>query len=129
MKVKYLVHKETREFIEVTTMCGTPMVFTSELPHMPMNADKSNDEILEYLKTENPTINFDDYEVVEFDLVQSDVIGADIRNKLSPPNNLLAMLEDYFSIANEDTKEKILVYIRKEMKQTEISIEYLKNLL
>jgi hypothetical protein len=129
MKVKYLIHKETREFVEVTTMCGTPMVFTSELPHMSMNGDTSDDEILEYLKANYPTINFDDYEVVEFDVVISGDIGADIRNKLTPPKNLVAMLEDYFSIANEDTREKLLVYIKREMEQTKTSIDYLSKLL
>jgi hypothetical protein len=123
MKVKYLVHKETKEFIEVTTMGGTPMVFTCVLPHMPMNADKSNDEILDYLKTENPTINFDDYEVVEFDLVQSGVIGADIRNKLSPIKNMIAIIE------NADVDPLHAKFLKHDIEQSKISVEYLKNLL
>lgn len=129
MKVKYLVHKETREFIEITNVCSTSIVFTSELPHMSMNADISNDKILEYVKSEHPTINFDNYEVVMFDLIETGTVGADIRNKLSSQSNLLAILEDYISIANEDTREKILVYIKKEMIQAKLSIEYLENLL
>lgn len=52
-----------------------------------------------------------------------DNMGADIRNKLTPPNNLCAMLK----IKDPDTKTKIL--INKEIKNTENSIEYLKNLL
>ncbi len=129
MKVKYLVHKETREFVEVLNINHTPMVFTSELPHMSMSADVSNDEILEYLKAENPTINFDDYEVVEFELIESGSVGADIRNKLTPPNNLVSMLETYFNTTNKKTKSMLLNYIKIEMENTKACVEYLKNLL
>lgn len=52
-----------------------------------------------------------------------DELGADIRNKLSPPKNLCALLK----IKEPDTKVNIL--IRKEIKNTENSVEYLKNLL
>lgn len=129
MKVKFLLHKETREFVEITNYGGTPMVFTSELPHMPLNADTSNDDILKYIKSNYPSINFDDYEVVEFDLVIAGDIGADIRNKLSPPKNLVAMLEQYFELEDSTDKIVLLKYIKMEMNTTKTSIDYLSKLL
>ena len=58
-----------------------------------------------------------------------DALGADIRNKLSPPKNLVAMLELYFSIEEGEKKEGLLKYIKAEMTQTKINVEYLANLL
>ena len=57
-----------------------------------------------------------------------DAIGADIRNKLSPLNNLICLLERQKEVDN-DMKIKIQEFIDREIEQGKISIEYLKNLL
>lgn len=49
-------------------------------------------------------------------------LGADIRNKLSPPKNLCALLK-------VPQEEKIKHLINMEIINTEHSVEYLSNLL
>lgn len=68
----------------------------------------------------DPNIKFDD------DLGQ---IAANIRNKLTPLSNLLALLKTYFNEKDEVKKEKIKNYIEKEMKQCKVSIDYLSTFL
>ena len=57
-----------------------------------------------------------------------DAIGADIRNKLSPLNNLISLLERQKEV-DDDMKVKIQEFIDREIEQGKISIKYLKNLL
>ena len=64
-------------------------------------------------------------ELVENEL---DTIGADIRNKLSPLKNLIALLEEQKKVDN-NMKKKIQVYIDREMEQGKKSIDYLRKLL
>jgi hypothetical protein len=59
---------------------------------------------------------------------RDEAIGADIRNKLSPLLNLISLLERQKEV-NDVMKVKLQKYIDKEIKQSKISIEYLKNLL
>ena len=56
----------------------------------------------------------------------SDSLVADIRNKLSSPKNLVAMLKDSPLLHHPNVK--IHEMIRKEMEQTLKSIDYLSNL-
>jgi hypothetical protein len=132
MKIKVLrTKKEPKEFVEISNIGGVNMIFTSMLP-VPMNNTATMDLLKKYHEEHSPLpkeINLDDYELVEFDLIESDVVGADIRNKLSPPNTLVDMLKLYFKEEDKEKKEILEAYIKKEMKQTKISIEYLSNLL
>lgn len=56
-------------------------------------------------------------------------IGADIRNKLSPLKNLVAMIRDYNEESSPATRSRIWKRIEAELEQCEISIEYLIKLL
>lgn len=58
--------------------------------------------------------------------VVSNSLVADIRNKLTPPLNLCAMIKNLPRPLTEDTDLNNLIL--KEVKQTEISIKYLSNL-
>lgn len=58
-----------------------------------------------------------------------DEIGADIRNKLTPMKNLLALLETYNAENDELKREILMKYIIKEIEASKFSIEYLTNLL
>ena len=70
----------------------------------------------------------DDVEVLDVvDL--SDTIGADIRNKLTPMKNLLAMLKLQKDMADPKMKESLKKLIDNEIDQCEISIDYLTKLL
>lgn len=60
--------------------------------------------------------------------INKEEIGADIRNKLSPPKNLIALLEDYFNEKGVLDRDRIEKYIKISMDDTKKSIEYLANL-
>src|ERR1035437_3902814 len=99
MKFKALrTKKEPKEFVTFQTFGDTTIMFTSNLPD-PKPETATLEGLKEYYKKYSPLpdeLSLDDIEMTEFDLIESDVIGADIRNKLSPPKNLVNMLEIYF---------------------------------
>ena len=104
-------------------------VGTSETPDvLPMTA--SLDALKKYYDISGQKLpeNIDEMEVVEFDFIEAGEVGADIRNKLSSPNNLVGLLEDYFELV-DTRKIDMKDFILKEMKQTKVSVEYLSNLL
>ena len=70
---------------------------------------------LETLWNINPTVARDAEKYL-------DELGADIRNKLSPPKNLCALLK----VAQDKDVQEL---IAKEIKNTEKSVEYLSKLL
>ena len=126
MKVKTLRFKETKEFIHIME---DGSVGTSETPDvLPMTA--SLDALKKYYDISGQKLpeNIDEMEVVEFDFIEAGEVGADIRNKLSSPNNLVGLLEDYFELV-DTRKIDMKDFILKEMKQTKVSVEYLSNLL
>ena len=130
MKVKALRHKESKEFIHIEKIGGiggTYELYTSSIPKIqPATATiESMEQIFKNEKTE--FLNFNDYELIEFGEV-----GADIRNKLTPPKTLVALLEMFFkenvAYVSEDRTELVKI-IKKEMEQTKISVEYIADLL
>lgn len=129
MKVKSLRYKDTKEFIHIQRFSGTYEVFTSNTPNIqPVTAT------MELIKEIYPLEecyfdNFDNIELVEYDLIESGDVGADIRNKLSSSNNLVELLKEYFNKEGVLDKKITKKFIKKEMKQTKKSIEYLANLL
>jgi len=131
MRFKALRNKETKEFVEIQEFNGMNVVFTSELPNpQPMTA--TIDLMKQSYKGKflwDKDFNFDDYELVELEAFEADTVGADIRNKLSPPKNLVGLLERYFDENNEIPDETLLIYIKKEMAQTKINVDYIANLL
>jgi hypothetical protein len=118
MKVKTLRKIDTKEFVEI--LHGD--IYTTELPTLMLGTVTFND-VKEYY--EDADVDFSILELVELELIESDVIGADIRNKLSPLLNLIAML----NIRDKEKFEKIEKYIEAEIKQCKKSINYLKDLL
>lgn len=136
MKVKALrTRKEPKEFvhIDVNRNLQVFVVLTSNIPNlMPETATMEGlkDYFSELMVDVN--VDWDDYELVEFDLIEAGEVGADIRNKLSPPKNLVEMLEIFFEpkIAHvSEERAELAKLIQKEMKQTKVSIEYLAKLI
>ena len=79
-------------------------------------------------------IDLENYKVVEIEYYEANTVGADIRNKLSPSLNLVALLRIYFSetenaLNDAMNKEKLLPYIKKEMLKSEENIKYISKLL
>lgn len=124
MKVKYVVHKKTKAFLCFDEFDGRSCLFTSELPQMPLNPDADDKDLMNYFNYHYPELSFDEYEIVEFDLIESGIVGA-----VTPANNLISMLETYFTTTGEDGKSTLLKFIKLEIENIETSIEYLKNLL
>ncbi len=127
MKVKTLRFKDTKEFVHILE---GGMVATAGIPDI--LADTASIEALKkYYETSFPgkDIDYDNFEVVEYDLIESGEVGADIRNKLTPLLNMVALLEDYFAEDTTDDLKKIAgKYVQKEMVQTLINVEYLSKL-
>lgn len=76
-----------------------------------------------------PEINLDDYEMVELDCIESGVVGADIRNKLTPLLNLIALIDIYLKDEVPEKRVAIGNLLRKEMETSKICIKYLVKLL
>jgi len=66
---------------------------------------------------------------VEFDLIEFGEIGADIRNKLTPSYNLVALVELFLKEEDSDKKSKLKKLIKKEIIQSKESVKYIANLL
>lgn len=132
MKFKALrTIEEPKEFVHIDKIGNTMLMYTCDLPR-PQPLTATLKVIKEYYKNDIPLpdqLTLDDLELVEFEMYEADTVGSDIRNKLSPPKNLVDMLETYFGMDDGHCKEKLLILIEKEMKQTKISVEYIANLL
>jgi len=135
MKFKALRKKDTKEFVEIKKYCEEDTntvyrkIFTSELPY-PMPIRTTFELIKERYAKEFPSLNIDDFELVEFEMFEANTIGADIRNKLTPMLNLIALAE--ILIKKEIDPEKrgtIENFINKEIDVCKISIKYIANLL
>ena len=126
MKVKTLRFKDTKEFVHILE---DGSVGTSSIPDV-LPETASIDLLKSYYKISGQKtdgVDFDNLEVVEYDFIESGVVGADIRNKLSSPLNLLAILEEYLNNPGKDF-EKLEGFIQMDMDQTKVSIEYLSKL-
>lgn len=128
MKFKALRKIETKEFVELQKVNGVDMVFISELPKLMANT-ATMEAVKVYYAKECPTINLDDFELVEFDCIESGVVGADIRNKLTPLLNLIALCGLLLKDEHPEKKEVIKGLLKKEMETSKICIKYLVKLL
>jgi hypothetical protein len=132
MKFKTLrTKREPKEFVYIDTIEGTMIMYTCDLPKtQPLTA--TLEDMKKYYE-KNPSLpgelTMDDLEMVEFEMFEVDTIGADIRNKLSSPLNLVLLLKLYFTEKNKEKKLEIEKLIKKEMKQSEVCIDYLSNIL
>ena len=132
MKFKTLrTIREPKEFVYIDTIDKTLIMYTCDLPKaQPLTATMKG--MKNYYKDYTPLpdqFTFDDLEMVEFEMYEAGVIGADIRNKLTPPQNLLALLKIYFREEKENMKAKLKKVIDKEMAKSEENIKYISNLL
>ena len=135
MKFKALRTKtEPKEFVTIDTLGKIMIMYTGDLPK-PQPLTATIEGLKEYYRNSTPLpdqTTLDDLELVEFEMYEANTVGADIRNKLSPPKTLVNLLEEYFgaNIAHA-TPERAELYklIKKEMEQTKINIKYIADLL
>ena len=130
MKVKALRDKDTKEFIHFFQLGEKTEIGTSAIPNVqPMSAT------IEMMRSVYPRVKFtglndiNNFELVEFDLIEAGEVGADIRNKLTPYNNLLALVKLYLKETNPDKQKMLKKFIRKEITQSKKSIKYIAELL
>lgn len=139
MRFKALRNKETKEFVEIQKFGGINVVFISELPNpQPLTATIDlMKQIYDGELSDGIDFDFNDFELVEFEMNEVDstfAIGADIRNKLTPIQNLLALLKIYFTESSDkafeyNKKQKLVRHIVKEREISEEMVKYLANLL
>ena len=133
MKFKVLRNKETKAFVQLLKYNNRYMEFTSETPLLlPLSASiegLKNVHMQESSVEITIFVDYDNFEMIELDVLESGVIGADIRNKLGSPTNLLAILKLYFKEENADRIRTLEKFIKKEMEVSEISLKYIANLL
>lgn len=127
MKVK-AIRKTTgdKEFIYIlNTSLNNHLKCTCEIPQLfPMTSNMEGIQLL------NSDIDFSDCEMVVLDVLDSNEIGADIRNKLSPIKTLLSLLKLVDDSKLDKTKKKdIKSIIKKEIEKSEKIVDYLANLL
>lgn len=134
MKVKALRFKDTKEFVNIQFFGEEPIVGSCAIPTLhPITATISGmKNVFANEDYEKEDIDFDNMEFIELDVFEAGEVGADIRNKLSPPKNLVEMLEIFFEpkIAHvSEERAELAKLIQKEMKQTKESVDYLAKLL
>jgi len=139
MKFKALRNKETKEFVEIQKFGGINVVFISELPNpQPLTATIDlMKQIYDGELSDGIDFDFNDFELVEFEMNEADstfAYGADIRNKLTPIQNLLVLLKIYFTESSDKSfednkKQKLVRHIVKEMEISGEVVKYLANLL
>jgi hypothetical protein len=129
MKIKALRDKDTKEFIHIMKIDEKFLVFTGDIPNVqPMSAT------MELMKEIYPLAdcefdNFDNFELVEYHLVEVNTIGADIRNKLTPCLTLASLVEAFLSEEHPDKKNGIKELIWDVLEQNKKSVKYIANLL
>jgi hypothetical protein len=140
MKFKALrTKREPKEFAQidfhrsdVDPNEGVWVVYTGELPN-PQPETVTMDLMKAYYSQQivplPEEINLDDYELIELETFEVNSVGADIRNKLTPSLNLIALVDIYFKEEDEGKKYHLKRLIKTEMKNSKKNIKYIANLL
>lgn len=74
-------------------------------------------------------IQWDMYEIVEIEYFESGAIGADIRNKLSSPKNLAALIEIFLTKPYDPTDTLLIPILKNEILQTKECVDYLSKII
>ena len=130
MKAKALRFKDTKEYVHIENFGDEPMVCTGELPNLhPMTATIDLMKQLSEAEDMEDLFDFDNMEFVEVEVIEVGEVGADIRNKLSPYKNLVALVEILLEETHPDKKKGLKKLIRQEIVQSKKSVEYIAKLL
>lgn len=131
MKVKTLRKKDTLEFIIVDSNTGD--IYTTDTPEI--LAETATMELMgKYLKLLKKETDLDNIELVEYNMIEFEpndtvAIGADIRNKLTPSLNLIALIKIYLKETDETRKANVQRLMETEMEKSTKNIKYISNLL
>jgi hypothetical protein len=136
MKFAALRHKKTPEFASIQSFneTGKYRLYTHELPD-PRPEDVTIEMLKGYYDQHGLVIedgNFDDLEFKRYDYFEEGVLGADIRNKLSPIKNLLTLLtiyKDQKHAMDWDHKEYFEKQIIDLIEECKESVVYISELI
>lgn len=128
MKAKTLKNKTTGKYLHFTLDEHDDAIMVERnLPEI-LQADITLEGLLDHYAMTLPYLDTSEFEVIELDIIESGVVGADIRNKLSPIKNLLAVIGIYFIEKSSGKKILLKGIIDKDIRQARISIEYLTKM-
>jgi hypothetical protein len=132
MKVKALRKKDTKEFVVMDfnenfkCLLG---VYTTEVPKLqPVSATMEHFKML-HAGYDLRGYDFEDFEYAKLDVFDGDMVGADIRNKLTPFNSMIDLHGLLKKRMDKEKKDSLKRLLEKVIEQSRESIEYLKNLL
>lgn len=129
MKVKTLRSKSSGNYLHFTLDEHDDVIMVERsLPDI-LQADVTLEGLLDHYAMTFPYLDTTDFDVVELDLIETGVVGADIRNKLTPVKNLIATVEAYLNEKSSGKKIIMKGHIEKDIRQVRITIEYLTKLL
>lgn len=130
MKAKALRNKATGKYLhfQIDDFGATGRVIECSLPEL-LEADITLEELLDHYYSIYPYIDTREFELIEFDLIETGVLGADIRNKLTPFKNLIALVGVYLHEKSAGKKLLMKGLLERDMRQARISLEYLTKLL
>lgn len=124
MKVKVLRKKDTKEFVDIITNGQMHLIFTTEYPRL-MTIETTIDLLIEYYnKPDFNYLDFSNFELIEFDLIESSEVIANIRNKLTSSLNLTNLIELYLNEKDNKKKKNLKKHMMKEIRQIKKNIEY-----
>jgi hypothetical protein len=131
MKVKALRTKtEPKEFIHLDYNQSLNICFlgTSNIPNIqPETATLEG--MIEYFGEKEIDVDWNNIELVEFDLIESGEVGADIRNKLGPIKNLVSMVGLISSGTFDIEDKKMIRMIKGDVDKCKKNIKYIADLL
>ena len=103
-------------------------IYTHEHPQW-LGEGATIEDLKNLCDDEDIDIDWENYKIVEIEYFEANTVGADIRNKLTPSLNLLALLKLYFNERRMTVKENLKRLIEEEMQKSEKSIKYISDLL
>lgn len=128
MLFKTLIDKRTGEFVTFLDFNGKIETFTSNIPKTVFPETATFDDV----KKKYETVDFSEYDFISCKIIDSNAIGADIKNKLLPLKNLVMLLKtlkNYNSSFNDkEDKEKIIKFAIKQLDECDKSINYISKL-
>jgi len=132
MKYKALRKVDTKEFVIMEFHDNFKCllnVYTTEIPRLqPTTATK---ELLTEMYDGYDLRGYDlnDFEFVEIEVIESGVLGADIRNKLSPINSVIDLYRILKNKKHEEKRAELEKLLDDAINRSAVCVKYLSNLL
>jgi hypothetical protein len=126
MKTMRRIDEQRRPEYQEFASIENGMMYTHQHPY-PLGEGAT----IEYMKSicTDCDIEWDKYEIVEIEYFDAETVGADIRNKLGPFKNLIAMVRDYENVLEHISVETRDRLMKKQLTSCDSSLDYLSKLM